>query len=50
MAADVGGHLIEVLKDLIVGEPHQSLSKTVAAIHGAPVGGQNDHSLGVFVL
>ena len=47
---DVIGHLRHVISGLVVGDPHQAFAETVTAVHGAAVGGQDQHRLIVLVL
>ena len=50
VGTDVGSHLVHISGCLVIGDSHQPFSETVPAIHGAPVGGQDECRLGVFVL
>jgi len=47
---DVLHSIIELIKDLPVGETDQSFSETVPAVHGAFVGEKDKSGLRVFVL
>ena len=47
---DVGSHLVHISGCFAAGDSHQPLAEAMPAIHGAPVGGQDERRLPVLVL
>ena len=50
VGGDVGSHLVHISGCLAAGDSHQPLAEAMPAIHGAPVGGQDECRLPVLVL
>lgn len=50
MAADIGNHLIGMGQNFFFGQADEPFAKAVAAVHGAEIGGEQQRSLGIFML